>query len=145
VGPGVIIGYLSQNHAELLAYTSAHHLLTSIEGVEETDAYKILSKVKIEPEHMKQDITTLSSGQKTKLLLARIMVTGANFIILDEPTNHLDIEAIEVIEQALAEFQGTLLVISHDRYFLNQIGITSYLLIEDQKLKRTSLHQKNRV
>ena len=145
VGPGVIIGYLSQNHAELLAYTSAHHLLTSIEGVEETDAYKILSKVKIDPEHMKQDISTLSSGQKTKLLLARIMVTGANFIILDEPTNHLDIEAIEVIEQALAEFKGTLLVISHDRYFLNQIGITSYLLIEDQKLKRTSLHQKNRI
>lgn len=88
---------------------------------------------------MKQDITTLSSGQKTKLLLARIMATGANFIILDEPTNHLDIEAIEVIEQALAEFGGTLLCISHDRYFLKQIGITSYLLIEDQKIKRKSL------
>lgn len=63
------------------------------------------------------------------------MVSGANFIILDEPTNHLDIPSREALEEALVNFSGTLLVISHDRYFLERIGIDTMYVINEGKLE----------
>jgi len=137
VGPGVKIGYLSQDHSGLVLGDTAIDLLTSIEGVDKTAAYKVLSQIKIPPEQMKQELKSFSEGQKTKLLLAKIMAEGANFIILDEPTNHLDFEAIDIIESAIRDFPGTLLVVSHDRYFLKSIGITKYLYIEGNKMRES--------
>ncbi len=134
VGSGVTIGYLSQDHLELSSEKTALELLLSIEGIDTTAAYKILSQITISPDQMKQPLSEFSSGQKTKLLLAKIMATGANFIILDEPTNHLDFQSIDIIEQALQNFRGALLCISHDRYFLEQIGVTRYLHIQDKRL-----------
>ena len=139
VGPGVKIGYLSQDHSELSGDTTALELLTKIEGIEITDAYKILSQINISPKQMKQKLSEFSSGQKTKLLLAKIMASGSNFIILDEPTNHLDFDSIDVIERALKEFKGTLLCVSHDRYFLEQIEISKYMSIVDGELKQMKL------
>ncbi len=137
VGPGVKIGYLSQDQSGLALGDTAIDLLTSIEGVDKTAAYKILSQIKIPPEQMKQELSLFSSGQRTKLLLAKIMAEGANFIILDEPTNHLDFEAIDIIESALRAFKGTLLVVSHDRYFLESIGVTKYLYVEGKNLRQS--------
>jgi len=139
VGSGVKIGYLSQDHSELLDDKTALDLLSSIKGIDKTAAYKILSQINIPPDQMKQNLSEFSSGQKTKLLLAKIMASGANFIILDEPTNHLDFQSIDIIEQALQEFKGTLLCISHDRYFLEQIGIKKYVSIQEKRIKQLKL------
>ena len=69
-----------------------------------------------------KEIGTLSGGQKARLVLLKLVLDGANFLILDEPTNHLDILARETLEAALEAFDGTLLVVSHDRYFIGEIA-----------------------
>jgi ATP-binding cassette subfamily F protein 3 len=80
-------------------------------------------------------VEQLSSGEQVRLMLAKLVHSEADLLILDEPTNHLDITSREIIEQALKEYQGAILVISHDRYFLDAIGIDRTLLIEDQSVK----------
>ena len=86
-------------------------------------------------------ITDLSGGERRRLGLLKLMLSKANFIILDEPTNHLDLESIEMIEKALGDFDGTVLMVSHDRYFLNQI-VDRYLVLEDGKIFSMSTYQE---
>lgn len=69
-----------------------------------------------------KEIGTLSGGQKARLVLLKLVLDGANCLVLDEPTNHLDIMARETVEAALTAFDGTVLVVSHDRYFINEIA-----------------------
>jgi ATP-binding cassette subfamily F protein 3 len=70
---------------------------------------------------MRQPVGTLSGGERTRLQLCLLMLSGANCLLLDEPTNHLDIESMEVLEAQLEAFDGTAIVISHDRYLLDRI------------------------
>src|SRR5436190_13538001 len=66
-------------------------------------------------------VSTLSGGEKSRAALARLVAQGVNVLVLDEPTNHLDLWACDSLEQALLEFEGTVIVVSHDRYFLNRV------------------------
>jgi ATP-binding cassette subfamily F protein 3 len=84
-------------------------------------------------QQISQKIGELSGGERSRLQLALLVLSGANFLLLDEPTNNLDIPSAEVLEQALEDFVGTVLVISHDRYFLDRT-VERLLAIEDGEL-----------
>ena len=129
-------------------YDQEQHMLTSSNTVLEElhDAYRlytdtelrsILGRFLFQGEQVFLEVGSLSGGEKARLSLLKMMMSGSNVLILDEPTNHLDIESKEVFEDALLDFPGTVIVVSHDRYFLNKIptrifelgpeGITSFL------------------
>ena len=75
-------------------------------------------------------ISTLSGGERARVLLLKLMLSQNNFLLLDEPTNHLDIDSCEALEQALQQYEGTLFIISHDRYFINKLASKIYTLTE---------------
>jgi ATP-binding cassette, subfamily F, member 3 len=89
--------------------------------VTEQQTINILRKLLFSYRDMHNAIGQLSGGEKSRLQIARLMLTDANFLVLDEPTNNLDIASIEVLESALLDFEGTILTVSHDRYFLDRI------------------------
>jgi ATP-binding cassette, subfamily F, member 3 len=94
----------------------------------ETDARTLLACLKLRPDRVNRPLHELSGGERTKVALARVLGSGANLLLLDEPTNHLEIEAQEALEQALQRYPGTLIVVSHDRCFLESIGPESIYL-----------------
>ena len=82
------------------------------------------------PEQMRSPVKTLSGGEKNRLLLARLFMRPSNFLVLDEPTNDLDAETLELLEELLLNYQGNVLLVSHDRAFLNNL-VTSILVFEE--------------
>ena len=76
-----------------------------------------------------REISTLSGGERARIALAIITLTRANLLVLDEPTNHLDVEAIEELERALRDYDGTVLLVTHDRLFLDRFGATRTLAL----------------
>lgn len=136
VADGESIAYLPRELRFDMRQTIKDYLYSSLEYPEleywkiEVNLYKLgLSNVDINAE-----INTLSPGQKMKLYLAQLFLKAPTVLLLDEPTNHLDIESKEVIEQALFKFKGAILLVSHDRYFANSIGINKLLTISDCRL-----------
>ena len=127
LGNNVDIGYLPQEHGQLSSGLNPIDYLIDSAKVDRTSAYKLTKRFLFTAEDLKTPTNKLSSGQKSKLALASIMASGANFIILDEPTNYLDIPSREALEEALVSYPGTLLVVSHDRYFLDRIIPTSII------------------
>jgi ATPase subunit of ABC transporter with duplicated ATPase domains len=87
-----------------------------------TNARTLLACLKLRPERVHRPLRELSGGERTKVALARVLDSGANLLLLDEPTNHLEIEAQEALEQALQSYPGTLILVSHDRSFVESIG-----------------------
>ncbi len=122
LGAQVSIGYLPQSvefedeEQTILEHFSRLHNLTT--GA----ARSQLARVLFLKEDVNKKIKFLSGGEKSRLKLCSLTYTGANFLILDEPTNHLDIDSREVLEETLMEFPGTLLFVSHDRYFINKVA-----------------------
>lgn len=121
IGPSVRVGYYAQQH-ETLDYERT--LLDTVRlagNMSEENAVAFLNRFLFNYEHSKNRVGTLSGGERSRLQMALLMLSGANFLMLDEPTNHLDIQSAEVLEKAIGEFEGTVLVISHDRYFLDRV------------------------
>ena len=82
----------------------------------------ILACLKVRADQVRQPIGSMSGGERAKVALAALLVSEANFLILDEPTNHLDIEAREALEGTLAQYPGTILFVSHDRSFIDEVA-----------------------
>jgi ATP-binding cassette subfamily F protein 3 len=93
-----------------------------------TNARTLLACLKLGPDRLNRTLRELSGGERTKVALACVLDSGANLLLLDEPTNHLEIEAQEALEQALNHYPGTLIVVSHDRSFLQRIGVEATYL-----------------
>jgi len=122
VGPSIRIGYYSQEHQTLAGWLDKTplDLIRNIQNSSESNAVTFLLRMAFRYEQVRQPIRTLSGGERSRLQLALVMLRQPNLLLLDEPTNNLDIPSVEVLEDALDEFVGTVLIISHDRYFLDQ-------------------------
>lgn len=123
IGPSIRIGYYSQEHQTLGAWLNrtAIERVRDIVPIGEGEAVALLGKFLLNYEHSRQPIGTLSGGERSRLQLACLMLQQPNLLLFDEPTNNLDIQSVEALENALADFEGSMLVISHDRYFLDQV------------------------
>ncbi|MCF6515670.1 ATP-binding cassette domain-containing protein [Lactobacillus sp. S2-2] len=122
-GTGVTVGYYDQHQSDLHNNkTVLNELWDDYPTVDEKDIRSILGSFLFSGTDVLKTVSMLSGGEKARLLLTKLSMEKDNFLILDEPTNHLDIDSIEVLEKALLNFQGTILFISHDRYFLNKIS-----------------------
>ncbi|MED2983945.1 ABC-F type ribosomal protection protein [Bacillus thuringiensis] len=129
IGSSVKIGYLSQ-HTYGNVKSNVLEAFREYVAVTEGEARHILAKFLFYGPAVFKKVTQLSGGEKMRLRLAQLMHQDINFLILDEPTNHLDIESREVLEEALEQYNGTILAVSHDRYFLNKLFEKTYWIDE---------------
>ncbi|HDR6244208.1 TPA: ABC-F type ribosomal protection protein [Bacillus cereus] len=129
MGSSVKIGYLSQHAYENMKSNVLEAFRENV-AVTEGEARHILAKFLFYGPAVFKKVTQLSGGEKMRLRLAQLMYQDINFLILDEPTNHLDIESREVLEEALEQYNGTILAVSHDRYFLNKLFEKTYWIDE---------------
>ena len=122
IGPGVEMGYYEQEQTHIRGSQSVLDEVWSITPqVTENEVRGFLGSFLFRGDDVFKPLNFLSGGEKSRVALAKLVRQGANFLLLDEPTNHLDIESREVFEAALQAYAGTVLVVSHDRYFLDRV------------------------
>lgn len=121
VGPSCKIGYYSQENETLDFDQNLIEMIRQTAPLSRESAVAFLNRFLFTYDQMQGPISKLSGGERSRLQLAKLVLTKPNLLLLDEPTNNLDIASIEVLEEALDEFVGTALVISHDRYFLDKV------------------------
>ncbi|MFW3652274.1 ribosomal protection-like ABC-F family protein [Vagococcus fluvialis] len=135
IGHHVSIGYYDQEQAKLNSQqTVLEELWSEHRTTPEKEIRTILGSFLFSGEDVKKTIPLLSGGEKARVALAKLSMNQDNFLILDEPTNHLDIDSKEVLENALIDYEGTILFVSHDRYFINRIA-TSVLELSEEGSK----------
>jgi ATP-binding cassette subfamily F protein 3 len=133
VGPSVQVGYYAQEHETLDPDKTLIEEIRQTGPMYEQQAVSILGRFLFPYQMVHNQVRDLSGGERSRLQLAKLMLCGANFLLLDEPTNNLDLPSCEVLERALDEFEGTVLVISHDRYFLDRV-VDRIVEVEDGAL-----------
>ncbi len=133
IGPSVSVGHYAQEHETLDFDQTVLDAVRYAGEMSESRAAAFLLHYLFTYKQVSQKIGELSGGERSRLQLALLVLSGANFLLLDEPTNNLDIASAEVLEQALEDFVGTTLIISHDRYFLDRV-VERLLVIEDGRL-----------
>ncbi|WP_052254731.1 ABC-F family ATP-binding cassette domain-containing protein [Salinicoccus sp. YB14-2] len=122
-GTNVSIGYYDQKQAEFTSNKNVlEELWSEYPDMKESDVRKILGRFLFTQDEVLKSVNDLSGGEKARIQLAKLMLEKNNVLILDEPTNHLDIDSKEVLENALDDFEGTIIFVSHDRYFVNKIA-----------------------
>ena len=130
IGPSVKVGYYAQEHDTLDFNQTLIDAVRLAGNMSESNAVSLLIRYLFTYQQATQHIGSLSGGERSRLQLALLVLSGANFLLLDEPTNNLDIASAEVLENALNDFNGTVLVISHDRYFLDRT-VSRIFALED--------------
>jgi ATP-binding cassette subfamily F protein 3 len=133
MGPSVIPGYYAQEHETLDGEKTVLDTVRLAGNMSESNAVALLGKYLFNYRMCGQKVKNLSGGERSRLQLLLVVLSKANFLLLDEPTNNLDIASAEVLEDALADFEGTVLIISHDRYFLDQV-VDRILVVEEGKV-----------
>ena len=133
-GPGVVVGRLVQARGQLSDAATVLDAFMAATGLLVPDARTLLAKFGIGAGHVGRPTGSLSPGERTRLVLALLMARGSNCLVLDEPTNHLDMPAIEQLEQALDTFDGTVLLVSHDRALLDNVRRTRTIRVENGRI-----------
>ncbi|THF74734.1 ABC-F family ATP-binding cassette domain-containing protein [Cohnella fermenti] len=122
-GTGVMLGYYDQEQKQLnKANTVLEEVWSEYSMLPEAEIRTVLGNFLFSGEDVKKTVGSLSGGEKARVALSKLMLRKANVLVLDEPTNHLDLWSREVLEASLEEYEGTLLFVSHDRYFLNRLA-----------------------
>jgi ATP-binding cassette subfamily F protein 3 len=136
-GHNVTETFFAQHQLEALhlEHTALQELQSFAPKHTETELRSILGSFLFTGDDVFKKIKVLSGGEKSRVALAKALTADANFLILDEPTNHLDIQSVNILIQALKQFEGTFIVVSHDRYFLDNVA-NKIWFIEDQKIKQ---------
>jgi ATP-binding cassette subfamily F protein 3 len=134
IGPSVETGYYAQEHDTLDYERTLIDTVRYATACSESDAVAILGRFLFTYDQASEPVASLSGGERSRLQMLLLTLSGPNFLLLDEPTNNLDITSAEVLENALDDFDGTLLVISHDRYFLDRV-VTRIVELQDGVLK----------
>ncbi|RKJ17655.1 ABC transporter ATP-binding protein, partial [Butyricicoccus sp. 1XD8-22] len=135
-GTNVQIGYYDQEQAKLTGNKSVlQELWDEWPLMNEKDIRTVLGQFLFSGDDVTKPVHSLSGGEKARLALAKLMMQKANLLILDEPTNHLDLDSKEILENALIEYPGTLLFVSHDRYFINRIATKVIELSSDKSFE----------
>jgi len=134
IGPSVKVGYYAQEHETLDDQKTLLDTVRLAGNLSEASAVALLIRYLFSYQQVTRKVGELSGGERSRLQLVLLVLSGANLLLLDEPTNNLDISSAEVLENALADFVGTVLVISHDRYFLDRT-VSRIVLLENGKLK----------
>ena len=124
VGRSTVLGAIRQDRAAYAGEAPLADELMSRTGLDRLAARTLLAKFGLGAEHVARPCSSLSPGERTRAHLAELQARGVNVLFLDEPTNHLDLEAVEQLESALAGFEGTIVVVSHDRRFLEAVAPT---------------------
>jgi ATPase subunit of ABC transporter with duplicated ATPase domains len=131
VGPGVVVGELSQRRDRFATERPLFDVVSEATGQPANEVRSLLAKFGLGSDHVGRPCSSLSPGERTRANLALFMAEGVNCLVLDEPTNHLDLVAIEQLESALDRFVGTVLLVSHDRAFLDRVRVTRTLHVAD--------------
>jgi ATPase subunit of ABC transporter with duplicated ATPase domains len=127
VGAGVAAGELEQGRGRFTVVQPLLHVFRAETGLPAEHARTLLAKFDLGPAHVARPAASLSPGERTRAALASFMARGVNLLLLDEPTNHLDLPAIEQLEEALERYDGTVVLVSHDRRFLDAFAATRTL------------------
>ncbi|GAB6088983.1 ribosomal protection-like ABC-F family protein [Spirochaeta dissipatitropha] len=133
IGPSFRLGYVSQHREQFSGSESLVNTLRTASGSGEKEVSSMLSRLQFSRQDFETAVNDLSGGEYNRLQLAVLLLQGANLLVLDEPTNHMDIPSKEIIEEALAESEITLLVVSHDRYLLDAV-VDRLLVIENRQI-----------
>src|SRR5712692_11125864 len=132
-GHNVRTGYYSQTHSGLNPHRMVVDEIRQMSAFSEDGARSFLARLLFTGDDVFNPIGALSGGERSRVALAKLTLQGSNFLVLDEPTNHLDLQSRQFLEEVLGEFEGTLLFVSHDRYFIDRLA-TKVWVIEDRVL-----------
>jgi len=130
LGHNVRIGYYSQTHEGLNSERTVIDEIRRVSALSEEGVRTFLGRFLFTGDDVFKTIGALSGGERSRVALAKLTLQGSNFLVLDEPTNHLDLQSRQFLEEILGEFEGTLLFVSHDRYFIDSLA-TKVWVIED--------------
>jgi ATP-binding cassette subfamily F protein 3 len=128
LGGSVRLGYMSQEQELLDSEQTALETIQQVAPLNETEARSFLHFFLFEGDDSLRPIANLSFGERARLSLARLVADGSTFLVLDEPINHLDIPSRERFEQALAAYEGTVLAVVHDRYFIDRFATDLWIV-----------------
>ena len=124
IGPSVVVGELGQDREAFAGTSTLLDGFIAATGLEIAAARSLLAKFGLSADHVVRPATSLSPGERTRAELAGFQARGVNLLVLDEPTNHLDLPAVEQLEEAIARYAGTLVLVTHDRRLLEVIDLT---------------------
>ena len=135
LGSGVLVGEVDQARSEFRSDATVVEVLEALTDWPASQVRTLLAKFGLRADHVNRPAASLSPGEKTRASLALLQAVGVNLLVLDEPTNHLDLPAIEQLEQALATYDGTLLLVTHDRRLLDAVAVDRTVTVDAGRVR----------